>query len=77
MRCGAWDTVPDVASTGERRAARRAPSRMADTRVLCVSAATVCDNRLSVADEVMARPVHDRARSADTQRAMRRALVER
>jgi hypothetical protein len=49
---------------------------MADTRVLCVSADTVCDSMLSVADEVVARPVHDRARSVGTQRAARRVLLE-
>ena len=68
--------MPVVASIGKRRAARLAPSRIADTRVLCVSAATMYDSMLSVADEVVARPVHDRARSADTQRAARRVLLE-
>ena len=68
--------MPAVASIETRRAARLAPSRIADTRVLCASADTVCDNMLSVADEVMARPVHDRARSVDTQRAARPAFLE-
>jgi hypothetical protein len=68
--------VPVVASIGKRRAARLAPSRMADTRVLCVSADTVCDSMLSVADDVVARPVHERTRSVDTQRVARRSLLE-
>jgi hypothetical protein len=70
------ETVPVVASIGKRRAARLAPSRIADTRVLCVSVATMYDNMLSVADEVAARPVHDRARSVDTQRAARGSVLE-
>jgi hypothetical protein len=70
------ETVPVVASIRKRRAARLAPSRIADTRVLCESAATVYDSMLSVAAEVMARPVHDLARSVDTRRAARRTFLE-
>ena len=77
LRCDLGKPVPAVTSMGKRHAARRLPSRMADTRVLCVSATTVYDNMLSVADDVAARPVHERARSVDTQGAARRGVLER
>lgn len=68
--------MPADPSRGKRRAARPPPSRISDTRVLCVPTIARCDSGLSVAEDIADRPVHERARSVDTRCAARRPMLE-